>query len=69
MDEDSHVKDKTVMRRLIFNMGIPILVRRHLYIEMPPLTPLPWVINHRPMERGSMESIYLSLFNFRADST
>ena len=26
---DSHVKDKT----LIFNMGIPILVRRHLYIE------------------------------------
>ena len=28
---DSHVKDKTV-----FNMGIPILVRRHLYIEMAP---------------------------------
>ena len=25
---DSRVKDKTV-----FNMGIPILVRRHLYIE------------------------------------
>ena len=23
--------------RLIFNMGIPILVRRHLYMEMPPL--------------------------------
>ena len=22
--------------RLIFNMGMPILVRRHLYIEMPP---------------------------------
>ena len=48
---DSHVKDKTVARpsylgretvlsrsrdRLIFNMGIPILVRRHLYIETAP---------------------------------
>ena len=34
---DSHVKDKTVVRpSFIFNMGIPILVRRHLYIEMAP---------------------------------
>ena len=30
---DSHVKDKTVEDRLILNMGILILVRRHLYIE------------------------------------
>ena len=39
---DSHVKDKTVGDgrgdRLIFNMGIPILIRWHLYIEMPPWT-------------------------------
>ena len=28
---DSHVKDNTV-----FNMGIPMLVRQHLYIEMAP---------------------------------
>ena len=27
--------------RLIFNMGIPILIRRHLYIETPPLHPHP----------------------------
>ena len=35
---DSHVKDKTVSRwdRLIFNMRIPILLRRHLYIEAAP---------------------------------
>ena len=33
---DCHVKDKT-RDRLILNMEIPILVRRHLYIETPPL--------------------------------
>ena len=43
---DSHVKDKTVMRRLIFNMGIPILVRRHLYIETAP-----WWQFHRKSSR------------------
>ena len=32
---DSHVKDKS-QDRLIFNMGIPILVRRHFYIETAP---------------------------------
>ena len=34
--EDSHVKDKTVANRHIFNTGIPILVKRHLYIETAP---------------------------------
>ena len=34
--EDSHVKDKTVARPSYLYMGIPILVRQHLYIEMPP---------------------------------
>ena len=33
---DSHAKDKTVWDHLIFNVGIPILVRRHLYIETAP---------------------------------
>ena len=34
---DSLVKDKTVSRdHLIFNMGVPILVRQHLYIETAP---------------------------------
>ena len=33
---DSNVKDKRSRDRLIFNMGIPILVRRHLYIETAP---------------------------------
>ena len=39
--------------RLIFNMGIPILVRRHLYIETAPRSPQPlahtsfvWTTNH-----------------------
>ena len=34
--EYSHVKGKTVTNRSVFNIGIPILVRRHLYIETPP---------------------------------
>ena len=33
---DSHVKIRRSRDRLIFNMGIPILVRWHLYIEMTP---------------------------------
>ena len=32
----SHVKDKTVTNCFIFHMGIPILVRRHFYIQMAP---------------------------------
>ena len=32
---DSHVKDKTGARQVLsLNMGIPILLRRHLYIKM-----------------------------------
>ena len=34
--EDSHVKDKTSWDRVIFNMGILILVRQQLYIETAP---------------------------------
>ena len=37
---DPHVKDK-LWDRLIFNMGIPILVRRYLYIETAP-----WLLQH-----------------------
>ena len=33
---DSHVKDRWSWDCLIFNMGIPILIRRHLYIETVP---------------------------------
>ena len=34
---DSHVKDMTVGEAVLsFNMGIPILVRRHIYIEAAP---------------------------------
>ena len=33
---DSHVKEKAVSWPLIFNIGISILVRRHLNIETPP---------------------------------
>ena len=35
----SHIKDKTLRDRLIFNMGIPILVRRSLFIETSPWFP------------------------------
>ena len=33
---DSHLKIRRSQDRLIFNKGIPILVRRHLYIETAP---------------------------------
>ena len=33
---DSYVKIRWSWDHLIFNMGIPILVRRHLYIDMAP---------------------------------
>ena len=44
---DSHVnlKIRWSWDHLIFNMGIPILVRRHLYIEMPP-APLYHYLEH-----------------------
>ena len=37
---DSMLKIRRSRDRLIFNMGIPILVRRHLYIETAPWSPL-----------------------------
>ena len=49
---DSHVKIRWPQDRLMFNMGIPILVRWHLYLRRPPgyiLTSIQCTLTHWPL--------------------
>ena len=56
---DSHVKIRLSRDRLIFNMGIPILVRQHLYIETAPWSPhdngLKWMPPEGMLEKKHWE--------------
>ena len=73
----SRVKDKTFVRpsyhnRLIFNMGIPVLIRRHPYIETAPWPIFScsqiWAkiaVSHTRAKTTNLDSIkYITLFLF-----
>ena len=58
--ESPMLKIRRSRDRLIFNMGIPILVRRHLYIETPPGAVFHlWLWTSQPMRKICLQSLLI----------